>query len=105
MFRDGHTPGARPDLESCMRTLMVSSGWQHSFTGNSFSTASHELERITHSFHGASHPSCGDMGSEAYMLFIFVARHDALPGCNASTWVQHQVINAQKMGRISRLFP
>lgn len=25
------TPGARPDLESCMRTLMVSSGWQHSY--------------------------------------------------------------------------
>ena len=25
-----HTPGARPDLESCMRTLIVSNGWQHS---------------------------------------------------------------------------
>ena len=24
------TPGARPDLDSCMRTLMVSNGWQHS---------------------------------------------------------------------------
>lgn len=24
------TPGARPDLESCMRTLIVSNGWQHS---------------------------------------------------------------------------
>ena len=25
------TPGARPDLESCMRTLMVSRGWQQSY--------------------------------------------------------------------------
>ena len=28
--RDGLTPGASPDLDSCMRTLIVSSGWQHS---------------------------------------------------------------------------
>ena len=27
----GLTPGARPDLESCLRTLIVSSGWQHSY--------------------------------------------------------------------------
>ncbi len=26
------TPGARPDLDSCIRTLMVSNGWQHSYT-------------------------------------------------------------------------
>ena len=26
-----HTPGALPDLESCIRTLMVSSGWQHNW--------------------------------------------------------------------------
>lgn len=25
------TPGARPDLESCMRTFIVSSGWQHNY--------------------------------------------------------------------------
>ena len=30
----GLTPGARPDLESCIRTLMVSSGWQHSYMRN-----------------------------------------------------------------------
>ena len=26
-----HTPGACPDLESCIRTLIVSRGWQHSY--------------------------------------------------------------------------
>ena len=85
--RDGLTPGASPDLDSCMRTLIVSSGWQHSCgapkerrgdvsedePSRPASTAAQK--RWAHRFHRARDPSSSQLSGEPDGLLVSGARH------------------------------
>ena len=88
----GLTPGARPDLESCMRTLMVSSGWQHSCRQEK-TRSSEQSENLrgeegggpalglgkeegrTYGFHGAGKAAGHELGREPDGLLVSGARH------------------------------
>jgi len=61
------TPGSLPERESCIRTLIVSRGWQHSWE--------HNVRRpdvyvfwgtgvCTYSFHGTRYAACCQVGRE-----------------------------------------
>lgn len=67
---NARTPGASPDFESCIRTLMVSSGWQAScsppFQQRPFSFP----QQSTHRLHCARETSSGDVRRESDWFLV-----------------------------------
>jgi hypothetical protein len=75
-----HTPGARPDLESCMRTLIVSNGWQNSCSAMRI-RKDLDWVQMTHRFHCSRYAPSRDMGAKTDTLSISRRpRHDGKVG-------------------------
>ena len=74
--RNLRTPGISPDLESCIRTLIVSRGWQTScqFPRSMSSCRTYATRKCAHRLHTAGDTTSGDVCGKAYR-FLVRSRH------------------------------